>query len=134
MRLADCPISIGLRSSIAAAVICLTSGTMRAETNAPAPAATNAPAATTSKKAEAASSSASNTNGPAKLDYGCCKVIIERDIVDANRTRRTGREGRVRQREAKGVTFSLLGTMSYAKGDFAFFDGSSSSYGKAVKA
>jgi hypothetical protein len=30
-------------------------------------------------------------------------------------------------------SFTLLGTLSYSKGDFAFFDGSASSYKKALK-
>src|SRR5262249_37019725 len=61
------------------------------------------------------------------------KIINERNIFNANRSRRNSREGREGTRQVKVETFSLVGTMSYAKGDFAFFDGSGSSYKKALK-
>ncbi|MCI0539034.1 MAG: hypothetical protein L0Z50_27825 [Verrucomicrobiales bacterium] len=76
---------------------------------------------------------ASETHAPPRLDYAAFKIINERNIFNANRSRRSSREGRGDRRQTKVDTFSLVGTMSYVKGDFAFFDGTSSSYRKALK-
>jgi len=99
------------------------------------PVETNAPAASLTNVTErAASPGVAETNVLHRLDYAAFKIINERNIFNANRTRRSSREGRgERTRQVKVETFSLVGTMSYAKGDFAFFDGSSSSYKKALK-
>jgi hypothetical protein len=65
-----------------------------------------------------------------KPEYTTFKLITERNIFDPNRVRRRG--GPVAK--AKTVeSFGLVGVMSYDKGTFAFFDGSSSAYKKAVK-
>jgi hypothetical protein len=75
--------------------------------------------------------SASGTNsGPAALDYSAFRIVADRNIFDPNRFPRSNPD-RV-QRKAVD-SFGLVGTMSYEKGDFAFFDGSSSDYKKVLK-
>jgi hypothetical protein len=73
----------------------------------------------------------SGTNGtPASLDYSAFRLVAERNIFDPNRSPRSSRA----PTQPKTVdSFSLVGTMSYEKGDFAFFDGSSSDYKKVLK-
>jgi hypothetical protein len=73
------------------------------------------------------SSSASGTNGgPASLDYSAFKVVADRNIFNPNRYARSGPGPRVAPREY----LTLVGTMSYEKGSFAFFSGTDS---KALK-
>ena len=60
------------------------------------------------------------------------RIITERNIFNANRS-----GGQVRlesRRPAQIETFTLVGTMAYEKGTFAFFEGSSSEFTKAMKA
>src|SRR5688572_13284415 len=71
---------------------------------------------------------ASRTKEARPLDYAAVKMLHERNIFNANRSARSGRDRRGDRRQTKVETFSLVGTMSYAKGDFAFFDGSNSGY------
>lgn len=62
------------------------------------------------------------------------KIITQRNIFDPNR-RRPG-EPRRSEEKPKPVRIdylNLVGAMSYEKGRFAFFDGSSSEYRKSVK-
>jgi hypothetical protein len=64
------------------------------------------------------------------------RIISERNIFNPNRStartaRSTSRGGT--ERKVKVDSFALLGTMSYEKGEFAFFDGSSPEYRKALK-
>jgi hypothetical protein len=69
--------------------------------------------------------------GPAKLkDFDAFKIITDRNIFDPNR-----RPPRVnREAPAPAVdSFSLTGTMSYEKGFFAVFDGTSSDYHKVLE-
>jgi len=68
---------------------------------------------------------------PVKPEYNTFKLITERNIFDPNRMprRRNGPPVKMRTLES----FALVGLMSYEKGTFAFFDGSSSDYRKAVK-
>ncbi len=68
---------------------------------------------------------------PNPVSFDSFKLIIDRNIFDPNRTRR-GSFGPVRK-AAVVDSFSLVGTLSYGKGTFAFFDGSSSAYRKALK-
>jgi hypothetical protein len=76
-------------------------------------------------------SAVSGTNtGPASLDYSAFRVVAERNIFDPNRTPRL-RPNVPQQR--MGDSFTLVGTMSYEKGIFAFFDGTRSDYRKAVR-
>ena len=74
------------------------------------------------------------TNGGlARLDYSAFKVIVDRNIFDPNRYPRRPGEPRVRSAPKTVDSLTLVGTMSYEKGSFAFFDGSSSDYKKALK-
>src|SRR4030095_1989792 len=107
---------------VAAAILCLAAVSAPPEaSSAPAsPVGTNAPAATVGNTNEPATSAeASETNTVHRSDYASFKIIHERNIFNANRSRRREGPGE-RTRPAKVETFSLVGTMSYAKGDFAF--------------
>jgi hypothetical protein len=75
---------------------------------------------------------AQTTNAVARLDYPSFKIITDRNIFDPNRTSRSSRRTDA-TRPARVESFALVGTMSYENGTFAFFDGSGSSYRKAVK-
>jgi hypothetical protein len=68
----------------------------------------------------------------APTDFSAFQIISQRNIFDPNRYPRTVR---VRTRINRDVvpTFSLAGTMSYRKGMFAFFDGTSSVYRRALQ-
>lgn len=73
------------------------------------------------------------TNAPARPDYSYFKLIGDRNIFDPNRYPRQGRSSRRESRGPEADAFSLVGTMSYEKGTFAFFDGTSSEYRKALQ-
>ena len=97
------------------------------------PATTNTPAPVESAKAPPAAASSSRSGAPApKLDEASFAIIPERNIFNANRS-----GGRVTvastRRQPRVESFTLVGTMAYEKGAFAFFDGSSSEFTKAVK-
>ena len=65
------------------------------------------------------------------------RLINERNIFDPNRRRRVERVPPpvvATRREPKVESFALTGTITYARGTFAFFDGSSDGFRKAVKA
>lgn len=107
-----------------------------AETNSVVP-ATAQPAAEPAKNPVPAAGStnavpATAESAPAKLDYSSFRQIADRNIFNANRTSRSGRNGE-RPKQVQVDTFTVVGTMTYAKGDVAFFDGSSGSFRKAVK-
>lgn len=77
---------------------------------------------------------AQQTNGPARPDYSSFKIITDRNIFNPNRSSKSARVVRSNpQQQVKGDAFSLLGTMSYEKGLFAFFDGTSSDYRKVLQ-
>ncbi len=63
------------------------------------------------------------------------RVISERNIFNPNRSSRGDRGARRRdtERRARSESFALVGTMNYDRGWFAFFDGSSSDYRKALQ-
>ncbi|HTL17720.1 MAG TPA: hypothetical protein VL793_10815 [Patescibacteria group bacterium] len=67
---------------------------------------------------------------PSSLDYSAFRLIVDRNIFDPNRAPRSGRPS---AQPRTTDSFTLVGTMSYEKGIFAFFDGTSSDYKKAVK-
>jgi len=76
-------------------------------------------------------SGVAGTNGTRNsLEYSAFRLVAERNIFDPNRAPRSSRAP-VQQKTVD--SFSLVGTMSYEKGDFAFFDGSSSDYRKVLK-
>ena len=72
---------------------------------------------------------AAETNSTARVDYQSFRIISERNIFNANRSPRSARSPRTRSdRPVRTESFALVGTMSYEKGRFAFFEGSSSQY------
>jgi hypothetical protein len=78
------------------------------------------------------------TTAPMALTYESFKLIADRNIFDQNREPRVARSNRgARNAEGRRTprieSFALVGTMSYAKGTFAFFDGSSTQYKKTLK-
>jgi len=76
---------------------------------------------------------AGTNSGPGSLDYAAFKVIVDGNIFDPNRTRRRPGERGVRPAPRSFDSLTLVGTMTYEKGTFAFFDGTSSEYKKALK-
>ncbi len=66
-------------------------------------------------------------------DFASFKIITDRNIFSPTRTTPSAARTEA-PRVPKVETFSLVGTMSYDKGDFAFFDGSGSEYRKVLKA
>lgn len=75
-------------------------------------------------------SAPSGTNsGPASLDYSAFRMVAEKNIFDPNRRARSGFPPPAKTTDS----FTLVGTMSYEKGAFAFFDGTRSDYRKAVR-
>jgi hypothetical protein len=66
------------------------------------------------------------------LDESAFRLIAERNIFNANRS-----GGPVRlatRRPSRIESFTLVGTLAYEKGVFAFFEGSSSEFTKVLKA
>ncbi len=73
---------------------------------------------------------AQQTNRTSQVDFSNFQVISERNIFNPNRTARHKHGNRP---QPVADAFSLVGTMSYAKGTFAFFDGTSSDYRRVVQ-
>ena len=62
------------------------------------------------------------------------RIILERNIFNQNRSPRTAARDEGRARPAPVVqALSLVGTMSFEKGDFAFFDGTNPEYKKPLQ-
>ena len=85
---------------------------------------------------------AAETNGPAfggasRTDFVYFRMIAERNIFNPHRSKGVpNRPPPVRtepERIVKMDRFALLGTMSYEKGRYAFFDGSNSEFRKVAK-
>ena len=76
-----------------------------------------------------------STSSASRLDLQSFRIIAERNIFNPNRSSRsrTGRGRETERRVIRTESFSLVGTMSYEKGSFAFFDGSSSQYRKVLR-
>ena len=71
---------------------------------------------------------------PAAADFSNFRIVSQRNIFNQNRVSRRQQSERTRQAPPKVVdSFTLVGTMSYPKGYFAFFDGPSSLYRKTAK-
>ncbi len=81
---------------------------------------------------------AAQSNGvPGDTDYAkFSQFISERNIFDPNRYARTGYRPRprTRARTLGAPTFTLVGTLSYQKGMFVFFDGNNSDLKKILAA
>ena len=73
---------------------------------------------------------AQETNRDGQADFAAFRSISERNIFNLSRTAR--RPGRNRAQPVSDA-FSLVGTMSYDKGAFAFFDGTGSEYRKVLQ-
>jgi hypothetical protein len=98
-------------------------------TNAPVSPQTNAVAQTETNTTPRVETKAVNPR-----DYAAFKIIADRNIFDPNRYPRSGGRVVARPQPAKvAEVFSLVGTLSYEKGQFAFFDGTSSDYKKQLK-
>lgn len=68
---------------------------------------------------------------PSRLDESAFRIVSERNIFNANRS---GGQVRLSSRRAPRVeSFTLVGTLAYEKGAFAFFEGSSSELTKVLK-
>src|SRR5258708_13203971 len=75
---------------------------------------------------------AAQTNAPGKLDYALFNIVTERNIFNSHRSAKY-KPATEPGPQAKIDSFALVGTMSYNKGPFAFFEGTSSDYRKALK-
>ena len=73
---------------------------------------------------------AAETNHMAQADYSAFRLICERNIFNQHRE-----EGRTKEVIPAGIidAFSLVGTMSYGKGEFAFFDGTRPDYRSVLR-
>ncbi|MBI5388156.1 MAG: hypothetical protein HZA90_26115 [Verrucomicrobia bacterium] len=77
---------------------------------------------------------ASTAGGSGRLDFASFKILTDRNIFDPNRSPRRQRDERREYRRPTRIdSFALVGTMSYEKGQFAFFDGSSYEFRKVLK-
>jgi len=76
------------------------------------------------------------SSASSRTDYVSFRIVSERNIFDPRRSgRSSGRPiARVEpERRVRMARFALLGTMSYEKGRYAFFDGSGSDFRKVAK-
>jgi len=97
-----------------------------------APTSTNSAAVAGSAPQQPAEKSALPALGSHDFDQSAFRIVVERNIFDANRS-----GGQVRlpsRRPSRVESFTLVGTMAYDKGAFAFFNGSSSEYSQVIKA
>ena len=79
---------------------------------------------------------ATNSATASRSDYVSFRVVSERNIFNPRRSGRSSARASTRaepERRVRMERFALLGTMSYEKGRFAFFDGSGSDYRKVAK-
>ncbi|PWU08646.1 MAG: hypothetical protein C5B50_29165 [Verrucomicrobia bacterium] len=67
------------------------------------------------------------------FDYGAFRVVADKNIFNPNRRPGYTREIVRYTPRRDPQYFTLVGTMSYEKGTFAFFNGTSSEYQKALK-
>jgi hypothetical protein len=71
-----------------------------------------------------------NDSAPA---FSTFKIITQKNIFDPNRRGGAGPQIRHHTPTPTVESIALVGTMSYTKGKFAFFDGSSSEYKKVLE-
>jgi hypothetical protein len=91
---------------------------------------TNAPSAVVTNAAPAAAVTSPTTG----TNFDSFRIVAERNIFNQNRSTRSARRESSRPRSAPVVqALSLVGTLSYEKGDFAFFEGTSPEFKKPVK-
>jgi hypothetical protein len=72
-------------------------------------------------------------SGPARMDFASFRMIADFNIFDPNRYPHSGPRQTVRRPSPVVDSFALVGVLSYENGTFAFFNGSSSEYQKALK-
>ena len=72
------------------------------------------------------------TNSAPALDYKSFQIISQRNIFNPGRSGRKPAASKT-AKPPKVDSFTLVGTMSYEKGRFAFFDGSGAEYRKTLK-
>ena len=78
---------------------------------------------------------AQSTNATDPRDFSSFRIIPDRNIFNSRRSPQyVPSERRERVRNSRSESFALVGTMTYEKGPFAFFDGSRSDYRKVLKA
>jgi hypothetical protein len=85
----------------------------------------------------AADTNASPESLPARFNFEAFHLITERNIFNPHRSGRADRSppaSRDSEHRSRTESFSLLGTMSYEKGRFAFFDGNNSQYRRVLRA
>jgi hypothetical protein len=76
-----------------------------------------------------------STNGTSISSFDGFKIISDRNIFNQNRAPGSTSRDQAQSRPAPVIhALSLVGTMSYEKGTFAFFDGTRSEYKKPMKA
>jgi len=87
-----------------------------------------------SRPAAAAEETNAHTKAAAasRVDFDSFRLITERNIFNPNRSGRRDYSRREPDRRSRVESFALVGTMSYEKGRFAFFDGTSSDYRKVI--
>jgi hypothetical protein len=73
---------------------------------------------------------AQSTNDSSTTGFSSFQVIVDRNIFNPDRYGRTNHHY---ESHPGAPTFSLAGTMSYRKGMFAFFNGTSDAYRKALQ-
>ncbi len=80
-------------------------------------------------------STPATNSGPRKITFSDFKIITDRNIFNTRRYARSSNntERRETPRAVRIDSLTLVGTMSYEKGWFAFFDGTSSDYRKAAQ-
>ena len=92
---------------------------------------------TLAHRAAGAETNSPASGGPLRTDYVYYRMIAERNIFNPHRAKGVpNRPPPVRaepERIVKSDRFALLGTMSYEKGRYAFFDGSSTEFRKVAK-
>jgi hypothetical protein len=78
---------------------------------------------------------AARANAASELsrEYHSFKIVSERNIFNANRSGKTAQSRDENRKPNRIDSLTLVGTMSYEKGFYAFFDGSSSDYKKVLE-
>jgi hypothetical protein len=79
---------------------------------------------------EAGSAGTETNRNPNSLEFSAFRLVTDRNIFDPNRSPRSTRPVTTPKTTE---SFTLVGTMSYEKGSFAFFDGTGSEYKKVLK-
>jgi hypothetical protein len=77
-------------------------------------------------------SGAEQAEPSATADFSAFQIIAQRNIFDPDRYPHASGVPQRHSTSRAAPSFSLVGTMSYRKGMFAFFDGTSSDYRKAL--